>query len=125
MFTIYAEFESILVPEDNKQNPDEYFVNKYQKHAACNYNYQLLVCVYDKFSISFISYLVENAVYNFINVMIEGSKYWSDVKKICFNKELATSKKKIEDFQNSTDFCICDNVYVYGKIKDHCHITGK
>ena len=31
-FMIYAEFESILVPEDNgKQNPEESYTNKYQK----------------------------------------------------------------------------------------------
>ena len=32
---IYADFESILVPEDiGKQNPDDYFTNKCQKHVA-------------------------------------------------------------------------------------------
>ena len=31
---IYADFESVLVPEDNvKQNPDESYSNKYQKHV--------------------------------------------------------------------------------------------
>ena len=31
-FIIYAEFESILVPEDNgKQKPEESYRNKYQK----------------------------------------------------------------------------------------------
>ena len=34
---IYADFESILVPEDNgKQNPNESYTNKYQKHVACS-----------------------------------------------------------------------------------------
>ena len=29
----YADFESILVPEDNqKQNPENSYMNKYQKH---------------------------------------------------------------------------------------------
>ena len=33
-FLIYANFESILVPEDNeKQNLDESYVNKYQKQV--------------------------------------------------------------------------------------------
>ena len=37
-FKIYAEFESILVPEDNgKQIPNESYPNKYQKHGACNW----------------------------------------------------------------------------------------
>ena len=32
-FIIYAGFESILMSEDNgKQNPDESYVKKYQKH---------------------------------------------------------------------------------------------
>ena len=30
----YADFESILMPKDNgKQNPDESYANKYQKHV--------------------------------------------------------------------------------------------
>ena len=38
---IYADFESILVPEDNeKQNPDESYINKYQKHIAWSYGYK-------------------------------------------------------------------------------------
>ena len=49
-FMIYAYFESILVPEDNrKKNPNEIYTNKYQKHVACSYGYQL-VCIRDKFS---------------------------------------------------------------------------
>ena len=34
-FIIYADFESILEPEDNgKQNPNESYTSKYQKHIA-------------------------------------------------------------------------------------------
>ena len=76
---IYAGFESILVPEDNvKQNPIQYDTNKYQKHVACSYGYEL-VCVNGKISNSFKSYLDVDAVYNFISIMIEESKYYSDV----------------------------------------------
>ena len=42
-FMIYADFESILVREDNgKENPDESYANKYQKHIASSYGYKLL-----------------------------------------------------------------------------------
>ena len=76
---IYADFESILVPENNgKQNPKE--SNKYQKHVACSYEYKLVVAD-DKFSKPFKSYLGQNTDYNFISSMIEGSKYCSDVTK--------------------------------------------
>ena len=58
---IYASFESILVLEHNgKQNPEEPYMNKYQKHIA---------------------YLGEDPVYNFMNNMIEESKYCSKVMK--------------------------------------------
>ena len=37
-FIIYTNFKSILVPENKgKQNPDESYMNKYQKHIACIY----------------------------------------------------------------------------------------
>ena len=68
---IYADFESILVPEDNrKQNTNESYTNKYQKHISCSYGYKL-VCVDDKFSKPFKSYLGEDAFYNFISSKIE------------------------------------------------------
>ena len=64
---IYADFESILVPEDNgKQNPNESYTNKYQKHIACSYGCKL-VCVDEKLCKPFKSYLGEDAVYNFIS----------------------------------------------------------
>ena len=99
---IYANFESILLLEDNgKQNPNEFYTKKYQKHIACSYGYKL-VCVDDKFSNPFKSYLGEDAVSNFISSMIEESKYCSDVKKKHFNKELVMTKEDNEDFGNST-----------------------
>ena len=64
---IYADFESILLSEDNgKQNPNESHTNKYQKHIACSYDYKF-VYVDDKFSKPFKLYLGQDAVYNFIN----------------------------------------------------------
>ena len=43
-FMIYADFGSILVPEDNrKQNPND------QKHVTCSNGYEL-VCVDDNLS---------------------------------------------------------------------------
>ena len=36
-FIICTDFESILVPENNeKQNPNEPYTNRYQKHIACS-----------------------------------------------------------------------------------------
>ena len=42
-FAIYADFESIIIPEDKgKQNPEESYTNKYQKHVASSYGYELV-----------------------------------------------------------------------------------
>ena len=71
--------------------------------------------------------LDEDAVQNFINNMIEESKYCSEVIKIRLNKELVTTKIDDDDVKNSTKYWICDNTYVYGgvKIRDYNYITGK
>ena len=41
-FMVCAHFEVILVPEDEMQNPDESYTNKYHKHVACSYGDKLL-----------------------------------------------------------------------------------
>ena len=87
-FIIYADFESILQPEDNgKQNPNESYTNKHQKHFACSYGY-ILVCVDDKVSKNFKWHLGEDSVYNIISSMFEESKYCSDVMKNNLTKNL-------------------------------------
>ena len=125
---IFGDSEGILVPEDNaKHNRNESYTNKYKKHvAACSYGYRL-ECVDDKFSKPFKSYLDEDSVNNFINIMVEESKYRGDVMKKHFNKELVMTEKDGKDFKSSTKCWICDNGYVDGdlKVKDHCNITRK
>ena len=45
-----------------------------------------------KFSKTFKYYLGEDAVYNFIDIMTEESKYCSDVMKTHFNKKFVMTK---------------------------------
>ena len=69
------------MPENNgNQNPEKSYTNKYQKHIACSYGYQL-VCVDDKFSKPCKTYLVEDGLYNVINNIIKESKYCNEVMK--------------------------------------------
>ena len=87
--------------EDNvKQNLNESFTNKYQKNVACSYGYQL-ICVDDKFSKFFKSYLDEDAFYNFISSMIKESNFYSNVMKKHFNKELAMTKNYMKILRTS------------------------
>ena len=51
-----------------------------QTNIVFSYDYKL-VCVDDKFTKLFKTYLGEGAIYNFINSMIEENKYCSDVIK--------------------------------------------
>ena len=74
-------FESILVLEDNgKQNPKQSYTNKYQKHITWTYGYKL-VCINDKFNLSFKISLHKDPVYNFTNNMMEENKYCNEVIK--------------------------------------------
>ena len=67
------------MPENiGQKSPEESYTNKYQKHITCSYGYKL-VYVVDKFSKLFKTYLAEDAIYNFINSMIEDRKYSNDV----------------------------------------------
>ena len=60
---IYTDFESILVLEVNgRQNSDESYTNRHQKHVACSFDYQL-VCIDDKFSKPFKSCLGKVTIY--------------------------------------------------------------
>ena len=59
-----------------------------QTNIVFSYDYKL-VCVDDKFTKLFKTYLGEGAIYNFINSMIEENKYCSDViKKSILTKNL-------------------------------------
>ena len=116
-FIIYADFESVLVSEDNgQQNPEESYTNEYQKHIACSYGCKL-VCVHDKFSKLFKTYLGEDAVYNFINSMIEENKYCSEVMKKHFNKKLVMTKEDNENFKGSTKFGFVTKVMLIMMLK--------
>ena len=72
-------------------------------------------------------FLGEDAVYNFINSMIEESKYCCEVMRKYFNKELLMTKEGNKNFKNHTKYWICDNHYVDNdvKVRDHCYTSGK
>ena len=115
------------MPEDNgKQNQNETYKNKFQKHVTCSYDYKL-VCGNDSVSKPFKSYLGKDAVQSFIISMIEESKYFSEVIKKHVNKELGLTKEGNKEIKNSTKCWICDTDCADDdvKVRDRCHITRK
>ena len=75
----------------------------------------------------FKTFLGKDAGYNFINNMIEESKYCSDVMKKHFNKEVVIPKEDNENFMSSAKCQICDKDKIDNgvKVRDLCHITRK
>ena len=59
--------------------------------------------------------------------MLKERKYYTDVMKRHFNKELAMTTTDNEDFGSSGKCWICDNDYVDDDVNviDNCRITGK
>ena len=96
-YIIYADFEGILVPEDNgKQNRKESYINNYQKNVGCSYSHNHRVLM-----INLSSLLTHIYVKNFINSMIEESKYCSDKVSITVKKYFnlfSTGKNEKNDF---------------------------
>ena len=67
----YGNFEGTLIPGDNGEpNLEESCSDKHQKYVACSYGYKLVYSD-DKIGELFISYLGEDAVYNFMNSLIK------------------------------------------------------
>ena len=86
-----------------------------------------LLRIEDQFSKSFKSCLAQDGVHTFITNMVTENKYYSNVIKQHFNKELTMIKKDDENVENSTKCWICDNTFVEGdiKVRGNCHVTGK
>ena len=65
------------------------------------YNYKL-VCLDDEFRKCCKSYLGEDTVYNFINSMIEESKFYNNIMEKLFNQVILMTEEDYGDFENST-----------------------
>ena len=126
-FVIYADFESILVPDKERkmdETSDESHTTRYQTHQACSYGMKR-VCYYDDwYSGEYKSYIGKDAARNFIQAVLYEAKICNRIMKTQFNKPMKLTEE--EEYQNA-DYChICtkwldDN----DAVRDHCHVTGK
>ena len=134
-FVIYADFEAITKKvqgceqsEEMKKDKDRRsYTEAYQTHEDCGYGYKVVCCYDDKYSKSTRIYRGENAVYKFMEKMLEEVEYCKAVIKKRFNKPLVMTEVDEQNFKTMDRCHICGEKYTDKdvRIRDHCHITGK
>ena len=89
LFVIYADFEALTekVHGCNPNNNNSY-TEAYQKHTDCGYGYKVICCYDDKYSKPVQIYRGKNAVYKFMEKMLQEVRYCKNVIKYKFNKPL-------------------------------------
>ena len=126
-FVIYADFEAITEKIHGcQQEGKKSYTEAYQKHTDCGYGYKVVCCYDDKYTKPIQLYRGENAVYKFMENMLEEVKWCKKVMKKYFNIPLKMSKEDEQAFKKSTRCHICDKKYTEEdvRVRDHCHITG-
>ena len=134
-FVIYADFEAIMKKvqgceqsEEMKKNKDtRSYTEACQPHEDCGYGYKVICCYDDKYSKYTCIYRGENAVYKFMEKMLEEVEYCKAVIKKHFNKPLVMTEVDEQHFKTMDGCHICAEKYTDKDVhvRDHCHITGK
>ena len=134
-FVIYADFEAITKKvqgceqsEEMKKDKDtRSYTEAYQIHEDCGYGYKVVCCYDDKYSKQTSIYRGGNAVYKFMEKMLEEVEYCKTVIKKHFNKPLVMTEVDEQHFKTMDGCHICGGKYTDKDVhvRDHCHITGK
>ena len=127
-FVIYADFEAITEKiQGCRQNNDSSYTEAYQKHTDFGYGYKVVCCYDDKYTKPIQIYRGENAVYKFMEVMLDEVKYCKEVMRRNFNKPLKMTDNDELSFKLEQKCYICEESYKDKdvRVRDHCHITGK
>ena len=127
-FVIYADFEALTEKIHGcKPNNEKSYTEAYQKHTDCGYGYKVVCCYDDKYSKPVQIYRGENAVYKFMENMLQEVDWCKSIMKKHFNKKLKMSDEDEINFQKATKCYICNQQYTNEdiRVKDHCYITGK
>ena len=103
------------------------YTEAYQTHEDCGYRYKVVCCYDDKYSKYTYIYRGENAVYKFMEKMLEEVKYCKTVIKKHLNKPLVMTEVDKQRFKTMDRCHICGEKYTDKdvRVRDHCHITGK
>ena len=134
-FVIYGDFEAITKKvqgckqseEMQKDKDRRSYTEAYQTHEDCGYGYKVVCCYDDKYSKYTCIYRGENAVYKFMEKMLEEVGYCKAVIKKHFNKPLVMTEVDEQHFKTMDGCHICGEKYTDKDVcvRDHCHITRK
>ena len=127
-FVIYANFEAIAKKVQGcKPNDDKSYTEAYQTHENCGYGYKVVCCYKDKYSKPIQTYRGENAVYKFMEKILEEVEYCKGIIKKRFNKPFIMTENDELCFKLMDKCNICSKKYIDKdvRVRDHCHITGK
>ena len=127
-FVIYADIEALLQKVERGQpDSNESYTERFQRHVDCGSAYKVVCCYDDKYSKDICIYRGENAVYKFLEQMLEEVNYCKDIVKREFNKQLKITDDDELSFRLEDKCHICGEKYTDKdvRVRDHCHITGK
>ena len=109
-FVIYADFQAITEKVQGCQPViDKSYTETYQNHKDCVYGYKVICCYDNKYTKPALIYRGENAVYKFMEKMLEEVQWCRKMTKKHFNKPVRMTKKDQHDFEEA----------------DKCHIFNK
>ena len=122
-FKIYADFECILCPTSSKKINNENI--SYTKNIKIIF--LVVICIDNKFSKDIDIYRGKDAIYKFIEKILEEYDYCNGVMKRYFNKSLIMTVNDKEIFQLTNSCWICNKLFDAGdeKVRDDCQRTGK
>ena len=92
-----------------RPNDDKSYTEAYQTHGDCSYGYKVVCCFQDKYNKPLQTYRGENAIYKFMEKMLEDVEYCKGIIKKRFNKPLLMTE--------NDELCF--------KLMNKCHICGK
>ena len=127
-FVIYADFESMLVPEERKDASksveDISSTELYQTHKASSFGLKT-VCHYDdKYSGDYQSYVGEDAAYVFLKTVIRESIKCRLMVNQIFKKKMVITPQQEAEFLRARNCHICGNDLCDDRVRDHDHVTG-
>ena len=121
-FIIYADTESLLKPIQNcESDPTKKYTQKYQKHEPISFSYYIKCFDDNVFNEEPRTYTGIDAMQKFVEWLEEDVRYIANIPSV----GMKFGKEEADQFNKATTCWICGGELGLGKVRDHCHYTGK